>query len=245
MIRALLLAAVLVPPGCEGAAPQGDLPAVMTHPTAKSRAELLRTIREAMNGVSVTIAEDALTRDSVLIIEHAEPRDERGLPLSGRVTGKPEQFQLVQHGSHCELVQQSTGKRWTLTSATCAPLSPPRHSVVPLAEAHFTLDEDVTCLQDALLRGDPDTGASTFALKAKPGCVVPWHSHTAQEQLIVVSGEVLTEMEGMRPAALGPGGFASMLSREKHQFTCSAAGDCLLFVSFDRKYDIFWLAPRK
>ena len=98
--------------------------------------------------------------------------------------------------------------------------------------------------QDFRLRA-PDGHYLWFALKARPGCVVPWHYHTAAEQLIVVHGQVLTEMEGMPATSLGPGGFASMLSREKHQFTCTGSGECLLFVTFDRTYDIHWVSPRK
>ena len=119
----------------------------------------------------------------------------------------------------------------------------PHHGVVPLSQAKFTADEDVKCLSDALEAGDPDKGPSTFALKARPGCVVPWHYHTAEEQLVVVKGQVLTEMEGVRATDLGPGGFAFMASREKHQFTCTGAAECLLFVTFDRTYDIQWVTP--
>ena len=121
--------------------------------------------------------------------------------------------------------------------------SAPRHAVTPLSEAKFVPDEDVKCLLYALENGDPETGPSTLALKARPGCVVPWHYHTAQEELFVVQGETLTEMEGMHPRTLGPGGFAFMRSQEKHQFTCAGKGECVLFVTFDRKYDIYWMKP--
>jgi anti-sigma factor ChrR (cupin superfamily) len=60
----------------------------------------------------------------------------------------------------------------------------------------------------ALETGDPTTGPSTFILKAPPGCVVPWHFHTAEEQLIIISGTVLAEMGHHPPARLVPGGFA-------------------------------------
>ena len=121
MIRALALTMMLWSPACETLSPQSDLPAVITNPTAESRAELLRAVREATNGVSVTIAEDALTRDSTLILERAQPRDERGLPLDGRATDKPEQFRLVRRGPRCELVHERTGRRWILTSTNCRP----------------------------------------------------------------------------------------------------------------------------
>src|SRR2546421_139551 len=84
--------------------------------------------------------------------------------------------------------------------------------------------------------GDPTTGRSTLILKAFPGCVVPWHFHTAEEQLIAV----LAEMTDHPPTRLGPGGFAIMGSRMPHQFTCQGRSVCLMFVTFDGPYDISW-----
>ncbi len=34
-------------------------------------------------------------------------------------------------------------------------------------------------------------------VKASPKCVVPWHYHSAQEELMVARGNVLTEIEGV------------------------------------------------
>jgi hypothetical protein len=101
-------------------APQ-DVPAVVTKPTAQSRSELLRVVSGALHGAPVTLADDALTRDNTLIVERAPHRDAEGRLLDGRETGRPERFRLVQSGSLCVLVQESTGQRWTLASATCAP----------------------------------------------------------------------------------------------------------------------------
>ncbi|MGD0435604.1 MAG: cupin domain-containing protein [Bryobacteraceae bacterium] len=115
----------------------------------------------------------------------------------------------------------------------------------PLAQVKFAQDDDVKCLASALENGDPGKGASTFILKAPPNCVVPWHYHTAEEQLIVVQGTVLTEMEGMSARALAPGGFAMMPGKAKHQFSCQSKSPCILFVMFDRTYDIFWVKDAK
>src|SRR5260221_8653370 len=81
-------------------------------------------------------------------------------------------------------------------------------TVKPFASVRFAPDPDVACLASALETGNPATGASTWILKAPAGCVVPWHSHTAQEQLIMVQGEVMAEVTGHSPTRLGPGGFA-------------------------------------
>jgi quercetin dioxygenase-like cupin family protein len=115
----------------------------------------------------------------------------------------------------------------------------------PLAEVQFAQDDDVKCLASALENGDPAKGASTFILKAPPNCLVPWHYHTAEEQLIVIEGTVRTEMDGMAARALAPGGFAMMPGKAKHQFSCQSRSPCLMFVTFDRTYDIFWVKDDK
>jgi quercetin dioxygenase-like cupin family protein len=120
------------------------------------------------------------------------------------------------------------------------------HGVVtPLASANLVFDGEPACLKVARENGDPDIGASTFLLEAPSGCVVPAHYHTAEEQLMVVRGDVLTGMDGMPETTMGPGGFAMMPSKAMHWFTCKSKDTCLMFVTFDRKYDIVWAQPAK
>ena len=121
----------------------------------------------------------------------------------------------------------------------------PHGIVTPLASANLVFDGEPACLKVARENGDPDNGPSTFLLEAPSGCVVPAHYHTAEEQLMVVRGNVLTGMDGMAEAALGPGGFAMMPSKAMHWFTCKSKDTCLMFVTFDRKYDIVWAKPQK
>ena len=121
--------------------------------------------------------------------------------------------------------------------------APHRGIVTPLAGAKLASDGQPACLKSALENGNPDTGPSTFLLEAAPGCVVPAHSHTAEEQLFVVRGDVLTGMDGMSNKILSPAGFAMMPGKVMHWFTCKSASPCLMFVTFDRKYDITWAKP--
>jgi quercetin dioxygenase-like cupin family protein len=113
--------------------------------------------------------------------------------------------------------------------------------VRPFSEVKFDPDDDVKCLQSTVESGDPAKGPSTIILKAPAGCLVPWHYHTAEEQLIVVRGNVRTEMDGMAAKELGPGGFAMMPGKAKHQFSCAGQAGCVMFVTFNRAYDIFWV----
>jgi quercetin dioxygenase-like cupin family protein len=109
-----------------------------------------------------------------------------------------------------------------------------RGIVTPLASANLVFDGEPACLKVARENGDPDKGASTFLLEAPSGCVVPAHHHTAEEQLMVVQGDVLTGMDGMAEATLGPG------SKAMHWFTCKSKNTRLMFVTFDRTYNIVW-----
>ena len=106
-----------------GTLPAGtDLPAVIVSPTAQSREELQQTVAGALNDAPVTLADDVLTRDSVLLIERNQARDAQGVPLSGRELGRPEKFQLVKNGRDCVLIHEGSAKRWTLKHTQCSPI---------------------------------------------------------------------------------------------------------------------------
>ena len=106
---------------CAQRSARPDVPAVLTDPTAEVRAELRRTVREALNGAPVTLAADALTRDDTLIVERAEHRDTKDMNLGGREMRRPDHFRLVKHGASCVLVHVESSRRWTLASAACSP----------------------------------------------------------------------------------------------------------------------------
>ncbi|HEY5898709.1 MAG TPA: hypothetical protein VIV54_14165 [Burkholderiales bacterium] len=116
-----IAAAVLLLSTCASGLTPAEVAAVIDRPTKESRAELAQAVSSALNGAPVTLADDALTRDSLLIVEKARQRDANGLPVSGRDLDKPEHFHLVKIASQCTLVHQRTGKRTTLASTTCRP----------------------------------------------------------------------------------------------------------------------------
>src|SRR6266567_7139226 len=119
-----------------------------------------------------------------------------------------------------------------------------RGIVTPLASANLVFDGEPACLKVARENGDPDKGASTFLLEAPSGCVVPSHYHSAEEQLMVVRGEVLTGMDGMAEATLGPGGFAMMPSKAMHWFTCKSKDRVQSSVRSTRTYATFGANPK-
>lgn len=115
--RALASILVLTVSACAAVAAQESAPAVLVSSSEDSRVELSRVIGEALHRPAVLLAPDALTRESSLIIESVQPRDDKGLPLNGRELGRPEHFRLIKEGARCILIQETTGRRWTLSQA--------------------------------------------------------------------------------------------------------------------------------
>jgi len=109
-----------------------------------------------------------------------------------------------------------------------------------MAASKFTNMPGVpTCMKIAVQRGDPSKGASTLLLKFTPGCVVPWHWHTAGEHLIVVSGSGKLEMKDGKPAVTKAGDYAYLPGKSVHQFTATTA--VTMFDMPDGAFDIHYV----
>lgn len=105
--------------GCSTSAIQADIPALLTNPGPDTREEIEQSISAALDGAEITIAEDALTRSSTLIIERGMKRSIDRPPELGRDLGRPDHFQLVIDGPQCVLVHASTGLHWILKNSEC------------------------------------------------------------------------------------------------------------------------------
>src|SRR6185436_1507868 len=73
------------------------------------------------------------------------------------------------------------------------------------------------CASAAILRGNPRSGPAWVLLKLGSGCRVPWHWHTANETLVVISGRGAVEMKDGPPLKFAPGAYASLPSHHMHR----------------------------
>jgi quercetin dioxygenase-like cupin family protein len=96
-----------------------------------------------------------------------------------------------------------------------------------------------TCALGAVLNGDPSKGASIIFAKISTGCIVPWHWHTPNEHLMIVSGVARIDMKDGKPLTLRAGGFAKLASQNIHQFTCQQA--CQFYVYSDAAFDLHYV----
>jgi hypothetical protein len=119
--RWLAAAAPLFAPAACGTLSAQEQPAVIATPTPQSRAELASAVSAAMNGQPVTLADDALTRESVLVLQRRTPPGPQGRAATGRTLDTPEQFRLLLRGERCVLVHAADGREWQLEEARCVP----------------------------------------------------------------------------------------------------------------------------
>ena len=96
-----------------------------------------------------------------------------------------------------------------------------------------------TCTPSSVQSGDPRKAASVILAKMATGCSIPWHWHTANERLMLVSGVARVEAKDGKPLTLRAGGYAMMPSRHIHQFRCTAS--CVLYVYSDAALDIHYV----
>ena len=118
-MRALAAVLALLLSACASSQTQPDVPAVIVSPSAASHADLVAAVTHALGVADITIADDALTTDSSLIIERSRAVDASGRRLSGRDYGKPEIFSLVKNGNQCVLVRTSNATRQVLAKTSC------------------------------------------------------------------------------------------------------------------------------
>lgn len=96
-----------------------------------------------------------------------------------------------------------------------------------------------TCSPGSVQSGDPGKGPSIIAAKVDAGCTIPWHWHTPNEHLMLVSGVARLQTKDGKPMTLRAGGFAMMPAHHVHQFKCISA--CTMYVYSDAAFDIHYV----
>ena len=96
-----------------------------------------------------------------------------------------------------------------------------------------------SCATVGLLRGDPRKEASVVLVKLAGSCRVPWHWHTANEEILVVTGAGTLEMKEGKPLEFQPGSYASLPSHHVHQARCFTT--CVFASMADGAFDVHYV----
>lgn len=98
------------------------------------------------------------------------------------------------------------------------------------------------CYTYSVERGDPKTGPSVTYSKLAAGCRVPWHTHSANAQVLFVSGTFQLQMKGQQVQILTQGAYAYVPANHQHQETC--VDGCLYYVIREGAADVHYVDER-
>jgi quercetin dioxygenase-like cupin family protein len=130
-----------------------------------------------------------------------------------------------------------------LASALTTPLvakSPDEMPYAAMASSKFmTLPVLPACMTLSAQHGDPMKGAAVLLLRFKSGCIVPWHWHTANESLMMVSGKAKAEMKSGGAHTMAMGDYLYLAGKQVHRFTCVSS--CVVFDVIDGAFDIHYV----
>jgi quercetin dioxygenase-like cupin family protein len=97
------------------------------------------------------------------------------------------------------------------------------------------------CFTVAVEQGDPSKGPSVILAKFAPGCVAPFHWHTPNETVMVVSGSLEIQMKDDKSLVTHHGDFAYLPAHHVHRATCLGSAPCIVFLTSDAAFDIHWV----
>ena len=112
----------------------------------------------------------------------------------------------------------------------------------PESLEYIAIPDMPACSTAAILHGSPVLGPAAVILKLASGCRVPLHWHTANETLVVISGQGSITMKEGPPLKFVPGAYAYLPAHHAHQATCVRT--CLLFSGADARFDIHYVDER-
>ena len=97
------------------------------------------------------------------------------------------------------------------------------------------------CLTSFVERGDPVSGPATFLVRMAADCEVPWHWHTPNETMMVVSGGLSLHTKDGKPVAARHGDYIFLPAKHIHSTKCIGAAPCEFFLSVDAAFDIHYV----
>jgi hypothetical protein len=95
------------------------------------------------------------------------------------------------------------------------------------------------CMKGTVMRGNPAHGAYVIYAKASAGCEVPTHWHTADGELIWISGTGRFKMKDVGEQTVKPGMFVRVPSKHAHSERCITV--CSFYAVGDQAFDIHYI----
>lgn len=84
----------------------------------------------------------------------------------------------------------------------------------------------------AVLQGDPAKDNVDIFFKVPGDFSIPYHTHTSQERMVLVSGELEVTYDNHETAIIKKGDFAYGPAKLPHKAYCRKGEDCILYIGF-------------
>jgi mannose-6-phosphate isomerase-like protein (cupin superfamily) len=88
-----------------------------------------------------------------------------------------------------------------------------------------------------VLHGDPARPNADVFLRVGAGQVLPAHTHTSAERMVLVAGRLSVKYQGAAETTLTPGMYAYGPAGLPHRATCAGDAPCVLFIAFEGPVD--------
>lgn len=137
-----------------------------------------------------------------------------------------------------------TGSGTLVVLLTVASVSMPARAPSPQAPAVHklaTILRGSGCSAAGIETGDPTKGPSIIVEKFAPGCAIPWHWHTPNEHVMMVSGTFRFEIQGEASVQVNTGDFVFIPSHHTSQTTCLGPDPCINFLYTDAPADMHFV----
>jgi len=89
----------------------------------------------------------------------------------------------------------------------------------------------------AVLHGDPSHPNADIFLRVPGNYVIPAHSHTSAERMVLVSGEMKIQYKGSSMSTLHAADYAFGPAGLPHKVECVSKTPCTLFIAFEGPVD--------
>lgn len=105
--------------GCKTIQATNSIAAVIPKHTTESIAEIRSTIRNALNGVPVTISDSAFNKSNKLLLERKKIMGPDGRVIQTKIDQQPIIFEIFMIDNSCYIKLISNPENYPLTSASC------------------------------------------------------------------------------------------------------------------------------
>lgn len=118
---------------------------------------------------------------------------------------------------------------------------PEEAAVRKLSELTFHQGHDLTCLAGARETGDSKQGPAVSLVKFEPGCIIPWHWHTPNENVMVLDGTLQQEWKSRETQVAKHGDFIHIPSHQINRVKCISDSPCMIYLYNDAVFDMHYV----